>query len=63
MIQVFGIARVIESKDSNYTKGDIVISAFLPVAEFAVLPSDLLVRKIDPTPGISLTDYLSSLGM
>ncbi|KAK0589021.1 hypothetical protein LWI29_008592 [Acer saccharum] len=63
VIQVFGIARVIESKDSNYTRGDIVISAFLPVAEFAVLPSDLLVRKIDPTPGISLTDYLSSLGI
>ncbi|TXG55373.1 hypothetical protein EZV62_020629 [Acer yangbiense] len=59
--EVFGIARVIESKDSNYTKGDIVISAFLPVAEFAVLPSDLLARKIDTTPGISLTDYLSSL--
>ncbi|KAL5794092.1 hypothetical protein ACOSP7_002686 [Xanthoceras sorbifolium] len=61
--RVFGIAKVIQSKDSNYTEGNIVLSAFLPVAEYAVLASDLLIRKIDPTPAISLPDYLSSLGV
>lgn len=61
-ILAFGIARVIRSKDSKYSDGDIVLSAFLPVAEYSLLPCDLLTRKLDPASGIPFPDYLSSLG-
>lgn len=57
----FGIGRVIRSKSSEFTEGDIVINPFSPVAEYCVVPTAFL-RKVDPTSGISLPDYLSSLG-
>lgn len=52
---------MIKSKSKNYTDGDIVINPFSPVAEYCVMPSDFL-RKVDPTAGIELPDYLSCLG-
>ena len=52
---------MIRSKDSNFKESDIVVSPFSPVAEYCVTPS-VFLRKIDPTNGISLPDYLSSLG-
>ncbi|KAI8558282.1 hypothetical protein RHMOL_Rhmol04G0078900 [Rhododendron molle] len=58
----FGIGRVIRSKSSEFTEGDIVINPFSPVAEYCVVPTAFL-RKVDPTSGISLPDYLSSLGV
>ncbi|KAF7145527.1 hypothetical protein RHSIM_Rhsim04G0052900 [Rhododendron simsii] len=58
----FGIGRVIRSKSSEFTEGDIVINPFSPVAEYCVVPTAFL-RKVDPTFGISLPDYLSSLGV
>ncbi|XP_057508277.1 2-alkenal reductase (NADP(+)-dependent)-like [Actinidia eriantha] len=58
----FGIGRVIRSKDSGFTEGDIVINPFSPIAEYCVIPSAFL-RKVDPTSGISLPDYLCSLGV
>ncbi|KAL9453662.1 hypothetical protein AB3S75_009297 [Citrus x aurantiifolia] len=63
VILAFGIARVIRSKDSRYSDGDMVLSAFLPVAEYSLLPCDLLTRKLDPALGIPFPDYLSSLGI
>ncbi|KAI8009539.1 2-alkenal reductase (NADP(+)-dependent) [Camellia lanceoleosa] len=62
VITEFGIGRVIRSKDSNFTEGDIVINPFSPVAEYCVMPSAFL-RKADPAAGIALPDYLGSLGV
>lgn len=60
-ITTFGIGRVIRSKDSKYEEGDTVVHPGCPVAEFCIAPS-VVLRKIDPNSGISLPDYLSSLG-
>lgn len=62
VITEFGIGRVIRSKDSNFPEGDIVINPFFPVAEYCVMPSAFL-RKVDPTAGIALPDYLGPLGV
>ncbi|KAH7842121.1 hypothetical protein Vadar_001719 [Vaccinium darrowii] len=56
----FGIGRVIRSKSSEFSEGDIVINPYSPIAEYCVVPAASL-RKIDA--GISLPDYLSSLGV
>ncbi|KAI4334118.1 hypothetical protein L6164_018849 [Bauhinia variegata] len=61
VITAFGVGRVIRSKDSNYKEGDVVFSQ-LPVAEYCVVPSSTL-KKIDPTNGVPLPDYLSALGI
>lgn len=50
------------SKDEKYSEGDIVLNAFFPVAEYCVVPSSVLIRKIDPEAGIPLPEYLSCLG-
>ncbi|GAV66983.1 ADH_zinc_N domain-containing protein [Cephalotus follicularis] len=63
VIPAFGIGRVIHSKDDRYKENDIVLNAFFPIAEYCVIPADSLIRKIDPEAGISLTDYLSCLGV
>lgn len=64
VISAFGVGRVIKSRDSRYGEGDIVLNPFFPVAEYCVVPADLLIRKIDPTASrISLPDYLSCLGV
>ncbi|KAA8526513.1 hypothetical protein F0562_008284 [Nyssa sinensis] len=62
VITAFGMARVIRSKNSKFTEGDIVLHPFAPVAEYCVVLSDFL-RKADPTAGIALPDYLSCLGV
>jgi len=62
VITGFTLGRVIRSKDSNYKEGDIVLNAFSPVAEHYVVPAELLIRKVDPTSGVPLPDFLSSLG-
>ncbi|XP_022727083.1 2-alkenal reductase (NADP(+)-dependent)-like isoform X1 [Durio zibethinus] len=63
VITAFGIGRVIRSKDNKYDEGDIVLNAFFPVAEYCVVPSDVLIRKIDPAAGIPLPEYLSCFGV
>ncbi|KAK6251674.1 hypothetical protein QUC31_013394 [Theobroma cacao] len=63
VITAFGIGRVIRSKDDKYNEGDIVLNAFFPVAEYCVVPSDVLIRKIDPAAGVPLPEYLSCLGV
>jgi hypothetical protein len=62
VITGFTLGRVIRSKDGNYKEGDIVLNAFSPVAEHYVVPAELLIRKVDPTSGVPLPDFLSSLG-
>ncbi|KAI9094284.1 hypothetical protein K1719_026866 [Acacia pycnantha] len=62
VMKTFGIGRVIGSKESEYKEGDIVLNQSAPVAEYCVTPSHLL-RKIDPSNGIALPDYLNSLGV
>ncbi|CAH2080587.1 unnamed protein product [Thlaspi arvense] len=62
VITEFAIGRVVLSKDGNFSEGDIVINPFSPVAEYSVVPTAVL-RKVDPTAGIELPDYLSALGL
>lgn len=62
VIKAFGIGRVIRSNNNNFTEGDIVINPFSPVAEYCVAPPNFL-RKIDPTSGVALPDYLGCLGV
>ncbi|XP_062009453.1 NADPH-dependent oxidoreductase 2-alkenal reductase-like [Rosa rugosa] len=63
VVSAFGVGRVLRSRDSNYGEGDIVISPFIPVAEYFVLPSQALIRKIDADAGIPLPEYISTLGI
>ncbi|KAG6657790.1 2-alkenal reductase (NADP(+)-dependent)-like [Carya illinoinensis] len=63
VITAFSIGRVIRSKDDNYKEGDIVLNPFSPIANYCVVPAGSLIRKIDPTSGVPLPDYLSSLGV
>ncbi|XP_028785706.1 2-alkenal reductase (NADP(+)-dependent)-like [Neltuma alba] len=62
VISAFGIGRVIRSKDSKYEEGDIVVHPNCPIAEYCVT-SSLMLRKFDPNSGISLPDYISSMGV
>jgi len=62
VITIFGIGRVKVSNDSKYKEGDLVLSASLHVAEYCVIPATEIFAKIDAASGISLPDYLSSLG-
>ncbi|XP_015080947.1 2-alkenal reductase (NADP(+)-dependent)-like [Solanum pennellii] len=62
VITAFGIGKVIRSKDTNFSEGEIVMSRICPVAESGVLPSNLL-QKINHADGVALPDYLSCLGM
>ncbi|XP_031378612.1 (+)-pulegone reductase-like [Punica granatum] len=58
-----GVGKVIASKDDRYATGDITMSLVFPVAEYAVVPSELIMRKIDPASGIPLQEYVSSIGV
>ncbi len=62
VLKVFAIVRVIRSKDSKYTEGDILLNGDGFVAEYSIVPSSDIIRKIDPANGISLSDYLGTLG-
>ncbi|PKI68589.1 hypothetical protein CRG98_010993 [Punica granatum] len=53
-----GVGKVIASKDDRYATGDITMSLVFPVAEYAVVPSELIMRKIDPASGIPLQEYV-----
>ena len=61
VITAFGIGKVVRSKDTNFSEGELVMSRICPVAEFGVLPSNLL-QKINHAHGVALPDYLSCLG-
>ncbi|KAJ1418165.1 GroES-like superfamily [Sesbania bispinosa] len=63
VITAFAVGRVMQSKDSKYTEGDFILIPSAPVAEYSIVPSSQILRKIDATSGISLPDYLSSLGV
>ncbi|KAK7261109.1 hypothetical protein RIF29_27413 [Crotalaria pallida] len=63
VITAFAVGRVIRSKDSKYKDGDLVLVPTAPVAEYSIIPSSRILRKIDAASGISLPDYLSSLGV
>lgn len=62
VIQAFAIGRIIRSKNSNFKEGDLVTNPFSPIAEYCVAPPHLL-KRIDPTAGIPLPDYISALGI
>ncbi|KAI1654155.1 NAD(P)-binding protein [Daldinia decipiens] len=58
------IARVLKSDTSDFSQGDIV-SAFLPIAEYATVPdvSTANVRKINNPHNLDLGMFLGPLGM
>ena len=62
VITAFGVGRVFLSKNGKFSTGDIVINPFFPFAEYCIAPPTFL-RVIDPTAGIELPAYLSSLGV
>jgi NADPH-dependent curcumin reductase CurA len=62
VITVFAVVRVIRSNDSKYSVGDILLNSNAAVAEYSIVPSSQITRKIDTSNGISLSDYLGSLG-
>jgi NADPH-dependent curcumin reductase CurA len=62
VITAFAVVRVIRSNDSKYSVGDILLNSNASVAEYSIVPSSQITRKIDTSNGISLSDYLGSLG-
>ncbi|KAK4766521.1 hypothetical protein SAY87_008163 [Trapa incisa] len=63
VLKEYGIERVIASRNDKYNEGDIVMNPYLPVAEYCVIPPDLLTT-IDPaSSSFSLPEYLSCLGV
>ncbi|KAM7492351.1 hypothetical protein LguiA_035272 [Lonicera macranthoides] len=62
VIQAFTIGKVIRSKNSNFKEGDLVTNPFSPIAQYYVAPPHFL-KRIDPTAGIPLPDYISALGL
>ncbi|MED6161073.1 hypothetical protein PIB30_057343 [Stylosanthes scabra] len=67
VITAFAVGRVITSKDSNnnnkFVEGDFVLIPSAPVAEYSIVPDSQILRKIDAASGISLPEYLGSLGV
>ncbi|XP_050208268.1 2-alkenal reductase (NADP(+)-dependent)-like [Mercurialis annua] len=64
VISTVGIGRIIESKDSKYKKGEIVLGFGFPVGEFCVIPSATITSTIDQMPqNITLPHYLSCFGV
>ncbi|KAJ9176897.1 hypothetical protein P3X46_012162 [Hevea brasiliensis] len=63
VISSVGIGRVISSKDKNYKEGEIVLSFEFPVGEFCIIPSKMIMRKIEPVEGITPPHYLSCIGI
>ncbi|XP_057450442.1 2-alkenal reductase (NADP(+)-dependent)-like [Lotus japonicus] len=64
VITSFSVLRVIGSKDrKHYTEGDLVLVPAAPVAEYSIIPSSEILRKIDAQSGISMPEYIGSLGI
>ncbi|KAG2371600.1 hypothetical protein LR48_Vigan05g161000 [Vigna angularis] len=63
VITAYAVGKVVGSKDSKYREGDLVLAPSAPVAEYCIVPSSSILRKIDSASGISLPDYLSALGV
>ncbi|GAU17114.1 hypothetical protein TSUD_106130 [Trifolium subterraneum] len=63
VITAFAVVRVVRSNDSKYSEGDILLNSNASVAEYSIVPSSIITRKIDTSNGISLSDYLGSLGI
>ncbi|PNX57287.1 NADP-dependent alkenal double bond reductase p1-like protein, partial [Trifolium pratense] len=61
VLTTFAVVRVIRSKDSKYSVGDLLLNGYGLVAEYSIVPSSHIIRKIDTSNGISLSDYLGSL--
>lgn len=57
-----GLAEVVESKSSNFKKGDMVIAS-TGWSEYAVLPAKQLRPAQDLPGGLSKTHYLGALGL
>ena len=61
-LQGGGIAQVVKSNRDGLVKGDIV-STFIPWSEYAVLPKEANLLKVNPIPGLPLSYFLGILGM
>ncbi|PIA57827.1 hypothetical protein AQUCO_00500028v1 [Aquilegia coerulea] len=62
VVNGFGVAKVIASKDKAYKDGDIVLNPFILVAEYCVVPTNFL-QKVNSSVEIPLPEYLSALGV
>ncbi|CAN0914488.1 NADPH-dependent oxidoreductase 2-alkenal reductase [Linum grandiflorum] len=61
--ETFGAVKVIRSKHEDYKAGDILLNPFHPVADYAVIPNNPAIRKVDPSSQISCLDHLNCLGI
>ncbi|KAL2331840.1 hypothetical protein Fmac_019421 [Flemingia macrophylla] len=62
VITAYAIGKVVGSRDDKYTEGDLVLLS-APVAEYCIITSSIILRKIHTDTRISLPDYLSALGI
>ncbi|XP_020238223.1 2-alkenal reductase (NADP(+)-dependent) [Cajanus cajan] len=63
VITAFAVGKVIGSRESKYSEGDVVLVPSAPLAEYCIIPSSTIARKIHAATGISLPHYLSALGV
>ena len=56
-----GIGRVILSRSSKFSKGDLVISTFFSFSEYSIVAAKFL-RVIDQTTRVEISAYLTTLG-
>ncbi|CAJ2660298.1 unnamed protein product [Trifolium pratense] len=45
VITAFGVLRVIRSKDSKYSEGDLLLNLSATVAEYSIVPSSHIIGK------------------
>ncbi|XP_034701467.1 2-alkenal reductase (NADP(+)-dependent)-like [Vitis riparia] len=62
VITTCGIGRVIRSKSSRFSKGDLVSTSFFPFSEYCIIEATSL-QVVDQTAGIEISTYLSALGV
>ncbi|RVW38882.1 2-alkenal reductase (NADP(+)-dependent) [Vitis vinifera] len=62
VITTCGIGRVIRSKSSKFSKGDLVSTSFFPFSEYFIIEATSL-QVVDQTAGIEVSTYLSALGV
>jgi NADPH-dependent curcumin reductase CurA len=65
-ITSYCVSRVLKSDNTDYSEGDLLVSAGIPVQQHASLPKETLeqARRIDPSTALKdLRNYIGPLGM
>ncbi|CAN1843638.1 NADPH-dependent oxidoreductase 2-alkenal reductase [Linum perenne] len=63
VLKTFGAAKVIRSGHEDYKAGDILVNPFHPISDYAVIPTNPAIRKMDPSSQVSPLEHLNSLGI